>query len=343
MADKILVLNSGSTSLKYKFFDLENLELISENNFQNVVDRKEIFKNILREIGDLRDIVAVGHRVVHGGLDYTEPTKLTDEIISNIEDKYNKLAPLHNPVNLDGVRTCQEYLPDVDNYAVFDTAFYQDLPEEARFYPIPTEIAEQNLYCRFGFHGISHKYVLSQVKQKTKKKDPKIISCHLGGGASVTAIKGDKPIETSMGFTPLEGLMMMTRSGDIDPGVVIDMIKKLGVEEVEEMLNKKSGIYGVSGIKDFLELLKQRNFGKPEARLAFDMFVHRVKKYIGSYYALLDGCDYLVFTGMIGSGRPDTREAILDKMSFLKKTKTIIVTADEEYQIASEVKEFLNK
>lgn len=345
MSDKILVLNSGSTSIKYKFFDLETLDFIADGNYQNVTDRGGTLKNILRDIGDLRDIVAVGHRVVHGGLDYTEPTLLDQETIKKIEIKYNPLAPLHNPANLAGVRACQQYLEGVNNYAVFDTSFYKNLPEESRLYAIPPEIARENLYCRFGFHGISHKYIIGQVSQKLKKSANKlkIISCHLGGGASITAIKHGSPLDTSMGFTPLEGLMMMTRCGDIDPGVILDMARKYGVDEVEKILNKKSGIYGVSGSKDYLEVLKGKNLGKPDYTRAFKMFVYRIKKYIGAYYAVLDGCDALVFTGMIGSGRPETREEVLKDIKFIKKTKVLAITTDEEYQIASEIKEFLNK
>jgi len=274
MKNKILVLNSGSTSLKFKLFDSENLELISENNYQGIVDRAETFKQVLRKIGNLDEIAAVGHRVVHGGLEFIEPILIDSQNIDEII-KYNQFAPLHNPANLGGIKACMEYLPSVDNYAIFDTAFYKELPEESRYYPIPPEVANKNSFYRFGFHGTSHKYILNQVAKELKKdiKKLKVISCHLGGGASVTAIKNGQPIETSMGFTPMEGLMMMTRCGDIDPGIVLKMVKQYGIEEVEGILNKQSGIYGVSGIDNYLELLKQRNFGNKAASLAFKMFV----------------------------------------------------------------------
>ncbi|MFA7662957.1 MAG: acetate kinase, partial [Patescibacteria group bacterium] len=282
MADKILVLNSGSTSLKYKLFDLETFELISENNYQNIASREDALKQVFREVGNLSEVKAIGHRVVHGGLEFFKPTLINRENIYNLA-KYNELAPLHNPANLEGILACLEYLPGVNNYAVFDTAFYKDLPEESRTYAIPPEIAHENDFYRFGFHGISHKYVANKVASDLKKdiKKLKIISCHLGGGASVTAIKNGQPVETSMGFTPLEGLMMATRCGDLDPGIILKMAEKYGIEATSEILNKKSGIYGISGINNYLELLKQRNFGNLGATLAFKMFVHRIRKYIG--------------------------------------------------------------
>ena len=343
MADKILVLNSGSTSLKYKIFNLDSLEMISENNFQNVENLSEVLKQILREIGNIDEIIAVGHRVVHGGLEFLKPTKVTKENIDEIA-KYNHLAPLHNPSNLKGIETCLEYLPSVDNYAVFDTAFYEDLPDESRFYPIPQELAKEDGLVRFGFHGISHKFMMNSVAKKLKKdvKKIKIISCHLGGGASITAIKNGKPVDTSMGLTPLEGLMMMTRCGDVDPGIVLKMVKKYGIEEVDNILNTKSGIYGISGITNYLELLKNRNFGDPNARLAFKMFVYRIRKYIGAYCALLDGCDAIVFTGMIGAGRPETRNEVMKEMTYLKKIKVLAIHTDEEFQIASDIKDTLS-
>jgi acetate kinase len=339
MVEKILVFNFGSTSLKYKLFDLETLDLIKENNYQGVTDKVEVLKNVLREIGNLNEIRAIGHRVVHGGSEFYQPTLVDKDNISKLA-QYNSLAALHNPNNLAGIEVCLDYLPKVVNYAVFDTAFYKNLPPESRLYSLPQEIAQENNFYRFGFHGLSHKYVATKACQDLKKdfKKAKIISCHLGGGASITAIKNGQPIETSMGYTPMEGLMMMTRSGDIDPGIVLALADKLGVENTTNLLNTKSGIYGISGIDNYLELLKQKNLGNFNASLAFKMFINRIKQYVGAYYALLNGCDILILTGMIGSGRPETREAILEEMDFLKKTKVLALVTDEEYQIASEVK-----
>jgi len=350
MSKQILVINSGSTSLKYKLFDFETLESLKENKFEEVKDYFEALKYALREIGSLVNIVAVGHRVVHGGTEFTEPTIVTNDVLEKLE-KYNELAPLHNPYNLAGIKASNQYIPNIPDVAVFDTAFFKNLPDRTKIYALPYEFYKKYGIQRFGFHGISHQYVAEQAAKELKRplSKLKLITCHLGGGCSVAAIDKGIAVDVSMGFTPMEGLMMMTRSGDLDAGVVLklleleaskstdDNISKL-IQKVENTLNFNSGIKGISDCDNFLDLLKEITFSNERARLAFEMFIYRIKKYIGAYYAILNGCDALVFTGAIGAGRSATRNAICDNMDILKSVKILVIPTDEELQIAREVK-----
>ena len=347
----ILILNLGSTSFKYELFDSENLESLSQgdyeiqpavlDDFQGEADK--IFREVLRELGNVAEIKIVGHRFVHGGDNFAETQKIETNDLRELE-KINHLAPLHNPVNLAGIKSVFKYLPEAENYAVFDTAFFKNLPLSAKIYSLPYKYYEQGIH-KFGFHGISHKFAAEEAAKKIKKKfeEIKIITVHLGGGCSVTAIDKGKPIDTSMGYTPLEGLMMQTRSGDIDPGIIFNLISDLGIEEVKNMLNYESGIKGISGFGDYLELLAAVERKEGRAVLAFEMFTNRVKKYIGAYAALLGEIDALVFTGKIGAGNPLTRKKICDKMNLLNGVKIIVVEPHEESAIAKEIKNKLLK
>jgi acetate kinase len=343
MKDKILVINSGSTSLKYKLFNINGLKEEKSGYIQNIgqgkiKDHKQALEFTLKEIGNLDRIKAVGHRVVHGGEEFIKTTKINLEEIKKLE-KYSDLAPLHNPANLMGIRAALNLLPGISNYACFDTAFYRDLKEEVFRYAIP----ERFKVRKYGFHGLSHGYVVESQKSKIKSQNDKlkckIISCHLGGGCSITASIGGKAVDTSMGFTPMEGLMMISRSGDIDPGVITYLQRKenLSVENIDKILNFESGVYGVCGEKDWLTVLKKIKQGNKKVKLAFKMFCLRAQKYIGAYYAELSGLDILIFTGSIGSGDVMTRKAICKGLPFLKGVKVVAVKTDEEKMIAGEV------
>lgn len=345
----ILVINSGSTSLKYKLFDLDNFKTLTENDFVDVGDRKEAVKLALREIGNLSMVEVIGHRVVHGGTEFLEPTKIDRGNLDQLE-AYNELAPLHNPYNIFGIKACLEFLPDIPNFAVFDTAFYKDLPDKAKIYAIPFELYKEHGIQRYGFHGISQKYASLEAAKILNRelKDINLITCHLGGGSSITVIKQGRAIDTSMGYTPMEGLVMMTRSGDLDPGVILKLKKSLNGDDkglISEILNKASGLKGISGLDDYLDLLKAVKYKDRRAKLAFDIYIYRIQKYIGAYLAVLDGeVDGLVFTGQIGAGKSITRNTIVGKIrKILGRTKVLTVETDEELMIAREVKEALDR
>jgi acetate kinase len=360
----ILVINSGSTSLKYKLFD-ENEKELKSGKLVDVVETEKAVKSILKEIGGLENLIAVGHRVVHGGDKFHKPVLLSDEIIGELE-KFNELAPLHNPYNLAGIKAVQGFLPAVPQFAVFDTAFYFDLPEVAKTYAIPKNLAEKYKIRRFGFHGISHEYAMQEAayaltpnpspasaakrergarfgKKEIMSCPCNLITCHLGGGWSVTAIKNGKPVDTSMGWTPMEGLIMMTRPGDIDAGIVVELIKNSSMDEVYNLLNHESGIKGLTGLDNFQDVLKETSFGYKDAKLAFDLAVYKLVKYIGSYWAVLDGhVDAIVFTGAIGAGNPMTRNAVMKKLKFLGDVPMIVVKTDEELAIMRKIGKLLN-
>jgi len=363
----ILVLNLGSTSFKYELFDLESLESLSQGNhtinlsitdyglritnLQNEVDK--IFREVLRAVGNVAEIKFVGHRFVHGGEKFFQTQKINASDLYELE-KLSHLAPLHNPFNLAGIKSSLKYLSEAENYVVFDTAFFKDLPESAKIYPIPYKYYEAGIY-KFGFHGISHKFAVDEAAKKIKKDFDKsnFITVHLGGGSSLSAIENGKPIDTSMGMTPMEGLMMMTRSGNVDPGIITRIIADLArispdkeiqdlIKEVENILNYESGIKGIAGIGDYLELLQAYEKKEKRAVLALEMFIKRIKKYIGAYLALLGRVDAIVFTGKIGAGNPLTRKMICDKMKILEGIKIFVVEPHEELAIAREVKRVIN-
>jgi len=325
----ILVLNCGSQSIKWKLFN-EKLKPIKEGkrvvlNLDNFEEDLEEELNLLKSF----DISVVGHRVVHGGSKFLSPTKITSEVIEELE-KLNHLAPLHNPYNILGIKIAQKTFTEVPNIAVFDTEFFKDLPEKSYTYALPEEIVKQFGFKRYGFHGISHQYV-------AKKLSGKVITCHLGGGSSITAIKNGKAVDTSMGFTPQEGLIMMTRPGNIDAGIVLELVKNFSIEKTSEILNKESGIKGICGQDDMLKVFEMIKAGDKKAKLALDVFVYSIKKYIGSYFAILDGCDVLVFTGTIGFGSKKIRDMICKDLNILKKTKILAIETDEELAIAQKI------
>jgi acetate kinase len=348
--DLILVLNSGSSSVKYSLF--ENLELVTKGIEENIglkdgaKNHREAIKNIFvklrrtRTVRDLSAIKIIGHRVVHGGEEFKEPVLLSGEIIRRLK-KYSKLAPLHNPPNILGIEICRELLPQAKNVAVFDTEFYQSLAPESFLYALPRVFYEKHKIRRYGFHGISHQYVAETAEEILGRKIKRLITCHLGAGSSITAIKNGKPIDTSMGFTPLEGLVMESRSGSVDPAIPLYMIKELkfSPEEVDEILNKKSGFLGLCGLKDFREILKSKS---PRAKLTYQIFLRSVVKSIGGYVALLGGLDAIVFTAGIGEGSARFRKDVMSHFKFLggkideaknKKHKPVISDRDSRVKI----------
>lgn len=348
MQKHILVINSGSTSLKYKLFSEADLKLIRSGYIEHigeneVKDHEQALGIVLEGIKEYKDdIVKIGHRVVHGGTKFIEPIEINESVLKDLEN-ISKLAPLHNPANLMGIKAAMKLLPNVLNVAVFDTAFHQSIPERAWRYGISDKYVKKYGIRRYGFHGISHEYVLTQINTNVntnKKKDLKIISCHLGGGCSVCAIENGKSIDTSMGFTPLEGLMMMSRCGDIDPAVVTYLQKKenLTADQIEEILNFESGVFALCNETNWLNVLERVKNNDKIAKMVFDIFVYRIKKYIGSYYAILGGLDVLIFTGSIGSGDPLTREAVCNDLPFLNDVDVMAIKTDEELMIADKIK-----
>ncbi|MBF8436779.1 acetate kinase [Halanaerobiaceae bacterium Z-7014] len=348
---KILVLNSGSSSIKYQLFNMENENVLAkgiverigiddsflehEVNGDEIVIKEDIpnhSKGISLVIDALLDdnhgvlasmdeINAVGHRVVHGGEKFADSVKITDEVVEQMED-VSDLAPLHNPPNIAGIKVCQELMPEKPQVGVFDTAFHQSMPAEAYTYALPYEYYEKYGVRRYGFHGTSHRFVAKRAAKLIDKdfNDSKIITCHLGNGASVAAVKNGKSIDTSMGLTPLEGLVMGTRCGDIDPAIVPFLQEKedLSSKEIDNIMNKKSGLLGISGISnDSRDIQEAAADGNERAQLAGDVFNYRVKKYIGAYTAAMGGVDAIVFTAGIGENAIEIREGILDGLEYL--------------------------
>ena len=334
----ILVLNCGSQSIKWKVFD-EKLKVVKRGH-KEVLDSSE-FENVLKnELGQIgQEVNLIGHRVVHGGKIFIKPTKITNENLAELE-KLNHLAPLHNPFNILGIKVCRSIFGDIPQFAVFDTEFFKDLPEKAFTYALPAEIVKEFGFRKYGFQGTSHEYAAKTAAEAIKRpyNKLKIITCHLGGGASVAATKNGKAIDTSMGFTPLEGLVMMTRSGNLDAGIVLDLVGKFTLDKTGEILNKESGVQGICGEGEMLKVLEMIKVGNNKAKLALDVFVYSIQKYIGSYFAILGGCDVLVFTGSIGSGSAKIRNMICKNLDIFKKTKVLAVKTDEELAIANKIK-----
>ncbi|MBS6106138.1 MULTISPECIES: acetate kinase [Anaerococcus] len=342
---KILVINCGSSSLKYQLFNMENEEvmvkglverigiegsrLVQKNNGDEFVIEQamenhtqavsHVFDALIDSengvIDSLEEIDAVGHRFVHGGEKMTKSALITDEVKDAINEAA-KFAPLHNPANLMGLKACEELLPNVPNVAVFDTAFHQTMPAKTYLYGIEYKYYEEDAIRKYGFHGTSHNYITNRAADLLEKsvEDTNIISAHLGNGSSITAVKNGKSFDTTMGLTPLEGLVMGTRSGDLDPAVVTYIEEKDGVsaDEMNNILNKKSGVLGVSGVSsDFRDLEDAAKNGNERAQVALDMFTTRTKRYIAGYMAELENVDAIVFTGGIGENSIEMREDIL--------------------------------
>lgn len=352
---KILVLNSGSTSLKYKLYDFKLKELksgfIEDIGKGSIKNHTEALKEAISKIGSVENIKYVGHRVVHGGGKYSEPTFVNSEIFSEIS-KFNHLAPLHNPANLEGIKASMEIIKNAQNVAMFDTAFYKDLPEHAYLYAIPRVMFEKYGIRRYGFHGISHNYIMLEAAKQLGKSAKKLnlITCHLGGGASITAIKKGKAIDTSMGFTPMEGLPMASRSGDIDPGVILELIKNTDIEiknytgkgrvyDVDYLLNRESGLKGLAEMKtdSIHEISHNAALGNEKMISTLKVYAYRIRKYIGAYKAILGDVDAIVFSGTAGFRSKRIKKMIISGFKDIKDIKRLVIKTDEELMIAKEI------
>ena len=398
---KILVLNCGSSSVKYKLLDMVTNEVLGAGGVEKIGMKGSFLKHIRRDgkkvvlkgeilehqlaveyilgiltsekhgaIKSLEEINAVGHRVVHGGEKFNSSVLITDEVIHKIVECID-IAPLHNPPNLAGIYAINELLPSVPQVAVFDTAFHQTMPEHAYMYGIPYSLYKKYGIRRYGFHGTSHRYVSKRACEflgldYTKTK---MITAHIGNGASITAIENGKSVDTSMGFTPIEGLMMGTRSGDVDLGVVTFLMEKemIGSASVSTLFNKHSGVLGISGISsDMRDIEHAIADGNERAKLALDMYEYRIKKYLGSYAAALGGVDVIIFTGGVGENMSEMRESVCSGLGFMgveidtvlnakshgvevlistpdSKVKVVVIPTDEEYMIASDTLEIIQK
>lgn len=322
----VFVLNTGSSSVKYRVLDpvdgrvLANglIDRIGEPGSQTV-DHAQALAEIRRALAEL-PIDAVGHRIVHGGSLFTEPVLIDDQVVRDIES-LSPLAPLHNPPGLLGIRAARAAWPDVPQVAVFDTAFHATLPPEAWAYAIDAEVAARHGIRRYGFHGTSFRYVSARAAEHLGRplSELKMIVLHLGNGASAVAIQGGHSIDTSMGMTPLEGLVMGTRSGDLDPAILpyLHRVASSSFDELDELLNRQSGLLGMSGSRDLREIVAAAEAGTPAAVLALDVYVHRLRHYLGAYTAQLGGVDAIVFTGGVGENSALIRERSLDRLGFL--------------------------
>ena len=346
---KILVVNAGSSSLKYQLIEMDNESVLAKGVCERIGQQgsvlvhrgkgeevriqgampthSEAIKMVLDAlvnknygvISDMKEIAAVGHRVLHGGVIFKESALVTDETLKQIESNID-LGPLHMPPNIMGIKACRAAMPHAPQVAVFDTTFHATMPDYAYMYAIPYDDYKDFKIRKYGFHGTSHLFVSGEAAKLMGRKDFKLVVCHLGNGASVSAVKDGKCVDTSMGLTPLEGLVMGTRSGDIDPAVIEYLMDKKGMDihEATNYLNKKSGVLGVSGVSsDFRDLVAAMNDGNDRARLAVDMFSYRVKKYIGSYAAAMGGLDCVAFTGGIGEHTEIVREKVMNGLEFL--------------------------
>ncbi|KOA20542.1 acetate kinase [Clostridium homopropionicum DSM 5847] len=396
---KVLVINCGSSSLKYQLIDmttekpsaqglverigLEGSILTQKSNGEKYIieepmpDHKKAIELVLGALVDkehgvissMSEISAVGHRVVHGGEAYADSV-LIDENVMKALDDFIKLAPLHNPPNIIGINACKELMPNTPMVAVFDTAFHQTLPKHAYMYSLPYELYTDYGIRKYGFHGTSHKYVSSVAAEMLGKdlKDLRIITCHLGNGASLAAIKNGKCIDTTMGFTPLGGLAMGTRCGNVDPAIVTFLLKecKYSVEDLDTLMNKKSGVYGISGVSsDFRDIEAAAKEGNERAQLALDMFKYRVIQYTGSYTAIMGGVDAIVFTAGLGENGIEIREQLGNSFGFVgakvdpeknnvrgeariistddSKVKLMVIPTNEELMIARDTKAIVEK
>jgi acetate kinase len=331
MSRSVLVVNSGSSSLKYAVVEPDSGSMVADGIVERigdgpVADHAEALQTAFEQLAesgrplDTLDLVAVGHRVVHGGPDLYRPTVVDDSLIATLQE-LSSLAPLHNPPAVLGIEVARKALPELPHVAVFDTAFFHDLPPAASTYAIDRDIAEQWHIRRYGFHGTSHQFVSEQVAEflDVPLAELSQIVLHLGNGASASAIVGGRPVDTSMGLTPMEGLVMGTRSGDIDPGVLTYLWRtaKMSVQDIESMLNRRSGIRGLGGEIDFRVLHRRIESGDETARLAYDVYIHRLRKYVGAYLALLGKTDVITFTAGVGENDAEVRRDALSRMTGL--------------------------
>lgn len=395
---KILVLNCGSSSVKFKLFDMDKKIVLTQGGIEKLGMKdsflkmtlpngeKKVFNDFMLDhhvaialilkilvskeygaIKSLDEIDAVGHRVVHGGENFNKSVIITKEVIDGVKACID-MAPLHNPANLEGIYTISKILPKVPQVAVFDTAFHQTMPEYAYMYGIPYELYQKYKVRRYGFHGTSHRYVSKHVCEflGVEQEGKRIITCHIGNGGSITAIKDGKSIDTSMGFTPLEGLLMGTRSGNVDPGALDFLVEKEQLTSVSlsNLLNKKSGVLGVSGVSsDMRDLDAAAKDGNHRAELALKMYAYRILKYIGAYTAVLGGLDILVFTGGVGENQIEIRAKICSGLKYLgieiddnrnqlrgqdaiissdsSRVTVAVIPTDEEFMIAIDTMELV--
>ena len=398
---KILVLNCGSSSIKYKLYEMDGKEVLAQGGIEKIglpdsflkftmadgnkvvlerpipehtVGIEFILETLTSEeygcIKSLSEIQAVGHRLVHGGEKFNSSVLITQEVIEKVEECID-LAPLHNPANLKGVSAISAILPDVPQVGVFDTAFHQTMPSHAYMYPLPYKYYEEYGVRRYGFHGTSHRYVSRRACEflGLDYENSKIITAHIGGGGSITAIENGRSVDTSMGLTPVEGLMMGTRCGDVDLGAITFLMEKekMSVADVNTMINKKSGVMGISGVSsDMRDIEDAVKNGNTRAKLALDMFEYRIKKYVGAFAAVLNGVDVLVFTGGVGENQTYTRQYVCDGLKYLgieidndlnaasrgkeveistpnSKVRVVVIPTDEELTIASDTEEIVAK
>ncbi|MDP3791282.1 MAG: acetate kinase [Candidatus Omnitrophota bacterium] len=362
----ILVINCGSSSAKYQLFDIKNYRSLAKGLIErigqpgNCANHYDAIGEIVRALTDkdtgaissTNQIAGVGHRVVHGGEEFKSSTLITDKVIASIE-KYSELAPLHNPPSLLGIRACLDILKGIPQVAVFDTSFHQTMPDKAFLYGLPYKYYERYGIRKYGFHGTSHRYVALDAAKQIKKplNSLKIITCHLGNGCSMTAVDKGKSVDTSMGFTPLEGLLMGTRSGDLDPAVVFYLMKKesLTPDQISDILNKESGLLGISGesndMRDLLKVSKGQDRKAGRAKLALEMFIYRIEKYIGAYQAAMKGLDAIVFTAGIGEHNPWIVSRVKKDLKDVvgKRTRILTIPTNEELLIARDTYEIISK
>lgn len=396
---KILVLNCGSSSIKYQLFDMETKTVLAKGGIEKIGLEGSFLKLTLPDgekvtltkdipehttgvrfifsvltgeeygvVKSISEIDAVGHRMVHGGEKFSKSVLLNDEVMETFI-ACTDLAPLHNPANIKGVNAVKDIAPDMPQVGVFDTSFHQTLPDYAYMYAVPYELYENYGVRRYGFHGTSHRYISKRVCEflSVNPEEQKIITCHIGNGGSIAAVKNGKCVDTTMGLTPLEGLMMGTRSGDIDPGAISFIMDKLQLDSkgLSDLLNKKSGVLGVSGVSsDMREVDAAEKEGNYRAKLANTMYYYRIKKYIGAYAAAMGGVDIIVFAGGVGENQIHCRAAVLEGLDFLgieldeernnirgeeavlssdaSKVKVVLIPTDEELMIASDTYEIIS-
>ncbi|MBU1446421.1 acetate/propionate family kinase, partial [Patescibacteria group bacterium] len=332
---KILVLNSGSSSIKFKLLEKKkNWEVLNEGIIDRITNKNR--ENALKKIINQVDVIdAIGHRVVHGGAKYKDAVKVNAKIKRDIK-KLSKLAPLHNPHNLAGIIACEKFLKGIPNIAVFDTAFYADIPQKAFEYAIPQKIAQKYQIRKYGFHGTSHKYITEEIQKNLKNKNAKIITCHLGNGSSISATKNGKCIDTSMGFTPLAGIPMGTRCGDIDPSIPMFLKEntKLSASKINEILNKESGILAISGISSDMRNIWAKTEKKNKAAIfTLEFLAYKIAMQIGAYITALNGVDAIGFTAGIGENAWYLRKAIFDYLEFTGLKFSKIKNKKNEFSI----------
>jgi len=335
----ILSLNAGSTSLKYKLFD-QNLKSLQVGSFSSQVNQKN-FQKLVEKIKPATGQLKIVHRLVHGGTKFQDPIQVDKKVLKEVK-KLNNLAPLHNPFNLKAYNLAAKYFSKAKHYFVFDTGFFKGLPLKSKIYPIPLEYYYKKQVQKFGFHGISHQWSLLKAKEKLGIKRPNLIILHLGGGCSACAILKGKPLDTSMGYTPLAGLPMWTRPGNLDPGLILALKSKYKIQNLAKFLNQQCGLKALSGACNYLDLIKKYQQNSKKAKLAIDIFIYQIQKFLGAYYAVLKGkVDAVVFTGKIGAGDVFTKNKAMHGLKFLNKVKILKVKPDEEKMMALLVKDAL--